>query len=294
MQHATSPIVHRARGMSGMNSGRLRVRAVSAAAAEAALELGGELASAGATRGEVVRFLDEPCYLKASALAPRAALRHGLRGWLLRSAPPRVREFDNLRWMAGRLFQAAEAVAAGCVVRLGLPRFQFLLTRVVPEAVELGVFLDASSDEERGRVLDELARETARLHALHFVHHDLFPRNVLVRSGIARRVYFLDAWAGGPGTGRRGAAYDLACLFLDGAEILSTSEQLAFLRRYLAECEVQERPRRPAPFLRSIARARRAQVELHERQPARRRGAPLATRDWPPAELVRALVDPEV
>jgi aminoglycoside/choline kinase family phosphotransferase len=120
--------------------------------------------------------------------------------------------------------------------------------------------------------------------ALRFVHHDLYPRNLLVAPADApRRVVFLDAWAGGPAPQWRGPAYDLACFFLEGAELLTRGEQESFLDAYFAERAAQDRPVTRHALL-HVARCDRAALRRQlERDPARLRGAPLPRADWPAA-----------
>ena len=260
--------------------GRLRVIAPAVESGEAAIHLARARLSAPEPRSEAIEFLGEPAWLKSDAFPPRAALRHALRGLLLRRPLPRVAEYGNLRWMRERLFQAAEPLAAGSVSRAGLPRRQFLITRRIADATTLRVFLERG-EEDPAAVLGELAAETARLHALRFVHRDLFPRNLLVRGPEApRRVVFLDAWRGGARFQLRGAAYDLACFFLSAPDLLTQGAQRAFFERYLAQRAVQGRPARAGPLLAAVVRERTALFEQLERAPHRRRGRPLPPRDW--------------
>jgi tRNA A-37 threonylcarbamoyl transferase component Bud32 len=188
---------------------------------------------------------------------------------------PCVREHENLRWLRARLFQAPEPLAAGACWRGGMPTFQFLLTRAVPDARTLDAFLAASAAAERALVLDELAREVARMHALGFIHHDLFPRNILVTDAGPSRVWFLDCWAGGPGHLARGPAYDLACLTL-GAEPFAADEVERLFAAYLDERRAQDRP---ADVLELGAATERARAALAQR--ATRNAAPLAPLPWP-------------
>ena len=109
-------------------------------------------------------------------------------------------------------------------------------------------------------MLDELADEVARMHALHFVHRDLYPRNLLVRGpDRARRIVFLDAWRGGARLQLRGPAYDLGCLFLHLPEWLSVERQQRLFERYLAQRAIQGKPAEAAPLRRALIRERATQ-----------------------------------
>jgi aminoglycoside/choline kinase family phosphotransferase len=157
---------------------------------------------------------------------------------------------------------------------------QFLLTVDVPGAITLEAFLRGERVTDRDEVLDELARETARMHALGFVHHDLYPRNVLVlpRTDTAR-VAFLDAWAGGPPPQLRPAAYDLACLLLHADRELERGEIERFVSTYARERDAHGRP---VDAHRVLARAKRIRTRLVERlvaRPHERRSEPVPSLD---------------
>jgi aminoglycoside/choline kinase family phosphotransferase len=123
------------------------------------------------------------------------------------------------------------------------------------------------------------------MHALRFVHRDLYLRNVLVRPahvgpGDPRRLAFVDAWRGGPFYPWRGPAFDLGCLMLDGAGLLDAREQRAFVRLYLAERAVQGRPAHGPALLAAAARARASQLERVRREPHRWRRAEPPVPEW--------------
>jgi len=208
------------------------------------METAAELALRAATDGrrgiERVRLADEDAVMKCSPLHGKSAIRWGLKRMLLRSRLPRVNEFYNLAWLTRRLFATPLPLAAGGLVLRGIPRWQFLVTRFVPDAAQLNDWLAVGPEAaERGLVLDEIAREVARMHALRFVHRDLWTRNLLVvpPGGLAR-VLFLDAWAGGPGPGWRGASYDLRCFESDMQHLWTADEAAAWRKRYAAERSV--------------------------------------------------------
>lgn len=264
--------------------GTLRLQASQAAYLDAAAELAQELVAGGAKPSGLLEFAGRRAYLKGGPLSPRSARRHALRRLFLRAAPPRLAEYNNLNWLHERLFETPEPLAAGVFLRMGRPRYQFLLTRELEGAQPMEECLASLPAEERRVVLLELAREVARMHSLHFVHRDLYPRNLmLLPAGSHRRVAFLDAWAGGPGPGRRGPAYDLGCLFLDGCVLFSPEEQEQFLSRYFDERRRQEQPTDRAALLASAVQARAALWQQLQREPARRRGRPLPPQAWSPS-----------
>jgi len=222
-------------------------------------------------------------FVKASPLRGASARRHMLRRRLLGRHLPRVREYENLGWLRERVFQVPQPFGAAVLWRHGLPRFQALVTEWVPGIVELDAALGAAGTdgtagaagaEERRALAAELGSEVARMHALGFVHRDLFPRNLLVLpAGPRRRIVFVDAWRAAPHASLRGPAYDLACLFLEGARLWSEEEQQVLLDAYAASRASHGRAA-PLNLLRRARRARQALVRRLERDPARLRGGP--------------------
>ena len=180
--------------------------------------------------------------------------------------------------------------------RTGLPGFQFLVTARLEHTRTLRRFLERGPEpEERAAILDELAEETARMHALRFVHRDLFPRNLLIGpqgspGSTARRVAFLDAWAGGPqprsrgplDAARRGTAYDLACLMLYGCDLLTEQEQHRFFARYTEQRDQHGQPLRDGSFFERVRRERSALVRRMIRRPAQQRGHGAPREAWTP------------
>lgn len=228
----------------------------------------------------------QAAWFKGSPLRGHASRRHALRG-LCGLALPRLREYTNLAWLAERLFRVPEPLVAGCVRQGGLPRYQFLVTRHLEQVEPLDTFLPGAPPELRALLVRELAHEVARMHALHFVHHDLFVRNVLVgpprpAGGDQRRLLFIDAWRGGPGYLPRGAPYDLACLMLEGAALFSAAEQDLFFREYLTERAVQAQAPSRERLLRATARNRAALSARITREPTRWRGPGAPVLDWQP------------
>jgi tRNA A-37 threonylcarbamoyl transferase component Bud32 len=220
-------------------------------------------------------------WFKGSGYPRHALWRHALARALGRAAP-RLVEHANLAWLRAHGFGAPEPLIAGQLVRRGLPRYQFLATREVPGARGLRASLDAPP-AERGALLERLAADVGRMHALGFEHGDLFPRNVLVARGAvaSQEPVFLDAWSAGPGAGERGAARDLGSWFVYAASLLSRDEQRAFAERYLAERELDRTL--GARILASAARER-ARAARRERRRARTDEGEIAE-SWNPAEL---------
>lgn len=179
--------------------------------------------------GRFVEFAGGRAYFKLSGLTGKTRVRYALKRGILRAPLPRLAEFANLAWLREHEFQAPEPLAAGALWERGLPRFQFLLTREVADARTLVEFLAEEKDPVvRAELLEKLARTVARMHSLRFLHHDLFPRNILVTD----RIWFLDCWAGGLPPQMRRSGYDMACLTRNSERTLSTAEIERFRETY--------------------------------------------------------------
>ncbi|MFT4539776.1 MAG: tRNA A-37 threonylcarbamoyl transferase component Bud32 [Planctomycetota bacterium] len=248
---------------------------------QAAADLGVELMATAQPRAEFVEFEGCRSYLKGGPLREKTALRFALARRVLRRKVPRIREYNNLSWLIERHFQAVLPFAAGVFVEGGLPRFQYLLTQAVEDGVRLDDHLLQCHATDRMPVLRELAREMARMHSLGFLHHDLYPRNLLVRpEGRDRRIVFLDAWAGGPPTQLRRPAYDLGALFLEGADLFKVEEQREFFAIYFEQRQAQGRPAKVERTLAAVARQRERLRQQLVRDPSRRRGRALPSASW--------------
>jgi hypothetical protein len=235
----------------------------------------------GGTGLERREFAGFDAWFKRSDFAGKSRVRWALKR-ALGAKLPRVAEYYNLSWLTERLFETPLPLAAGEFLESGAPARQFLFTAHVPDAPTLTTFLADRADPGRRAVLAELAREVARMHALGFLHHDLYPRNVLVRpASDARRLVFLDAWAGGPPPQRRGAAYDLAALFLHADTELEREEFERFLAAYGRERAAQARPVDGARIRAGLSRARRALIARLRERPAEQRGRALPGVAWP-------------
>lgn len=231
---------------------------------------------------DVIEFGGKRAYFKRSKLRGSSRWRWGARVALLRDRVPRVREYYNLCWLTERLFLTPLPIAAGGFARAGLPAWQFLLTEAIAPAETLESFVVREDDEgERAAVLDELAREVARMHALGFVHRDLYPRNVLVLPrGALQRVAFLDAWAGGPPPQMRGASFDLGCLFLRVDGERARDERERFLARYAHERAALGRAVDLKGLVRGAQRTRERAIARLTARPHELRGLALPDREW--------------
>ena len=261
-------------------SGRLRLTAKDSESADRALEVARDAIESGRVAIGWVPWGEKRAYLKATPLRGNAALRHTLRMAILRLPAPREREFRNLRWLAKHGIRAVTPLAAGVLCRHGWARYQFLLTEELLGARPLDAFLLQASPKERAQALDALAGSIARMHWLGFIHHDLYPRNILVRTG---EVHFVDAWRGGPPPQLRGPAYDIGCLMLQGAELLSIDEQRTWFETYFEERRLE---RKEALLLLEDSRRYRDLFRAKLlRKPNERRGRPVPQEEWRVASL---------
>lgn len=241
-------------------------------------------------------FAGLDAWLKSEPIAPRVARRLALRARLLGRPYPRLAEFENLLWLREHGFGAPEPLLALIGLREGRARWQLLVTRAVPQARDLRSVLEAREGSLH-ELLEVLGARIAALHAAGFVHRDLHPRNLLVREAPSGpEVLFLDAWRGGARRQLRGAAYDLACLFLHLPEWLDEREQGQLFEAYVRGREAQSAPIRPRTFARRVARGRRGLIRRARTEPGRLRGLPLPDPTWslpiPDPRIVRAVLAP--
>lgn len=259
--------------------GRTKIHGWVAGSLDEAHELVQQLVKRSAPVGEFLTFAGASCYCKAGKLKGRSRWRHALRGWLRLGHAPCVQEYFNMCWLHNRHFQVPLPLVGGVVRRHGLPAYQFLITRQVLGSATLDEALESEPQPGRRELLRELAKEVGRMHALSFVHHDLFPRNILVApADWPRRILFLDLWAGGDCVHFRSPAYDLGGFLLESAHLLEAEERREFLEDYRTSCQSQGRSA-PVDLLDRIGQQ---YGKLHRRlaqQPGRLRGRPLPE-DW--------------
>ena len=228
--------------------------------------LGAELedAASGARKGRGFRSsAGTSVFLKYGPLRGKSRARHALRRALGLSELPRIQEFENLAWLRDHGFDAPPPLAAGVAGPRKLASFQFLVTQEIRSTRTLEDFFRCGGiPEQRANVLRILGRDLARLHALGFVHRDLFLRNLLMLEAAGTtRIFFLDAWRGGPRkrTGAlRGPEYDVACLMLEGATTFDRAEQQLFLHSYEMESGNRGRALSRTTFFRRVEKHRRA------------------------------------
>ena len=222
--------------------------------------------------GAFLPWADGRLYAKWSPLGGRAGLRHALRS-LAGLSLPRLREFDNLTWLRDHGFRAPRPLMAAAAWHGRRPRLQLLCTAAVEGTGDLGELLARDEPARAAQALADLAAETARMHALGFVHRDLFLRNLLVPEDGEARVVVLDAWRGGPAQrlgGARGDAYDVGCLLHD-ARLQGLEQAFAgWLETYIEMRTVHGAPVDPRALAWGIARTR-AQRSRREARARRRR-----------------------
>ena len=248
------------------------------------------------TRGSDERRLIDgmDVVLKAGPLARSGARRHALRRLLLRAPAPAEAEFRNLGWLRKRLFRAPRPIAAVTVLRGGRPVRQLLATEAVTGVDAAAHAWRAADGATSARWSRELGRELGRMHALRFLHGDLYPRNLLVGEpandgspGHGRALVWLDAWSGGPTAWRRGSLrrveQDLGAWFSAAADWMPADEQSLLLAEYVDARAANGRPVRDAGRLVArIQRARRVELARLERDRKRLRGGAFPIAGWDP------------
>ena len=230
-------------------------------------------------------------FIKGGPLPKSAARRHRWRGIFLGAPLPALAEFLGAEWLRERLFQTPEPLAAieahsrsrilgSGMVRLRQPAAQLFMTAAVPNSRLFQEAWITQTEDERERSCHELGTEVGRLHALHFLHADLYPRNVLVDDTPVggRSLWFIDSWAGGPTAWRRGSLRrlesDLGTWLTEFEPGLDGVHLRTLLEAYVESRFQNGRPiKRLGPWLESIQGARRHELRRLERQRYRLRGA---------------------
>lgn len=183
-------------------------------------------------------------FIKKYWISRNAQLWSGLfRGVMFGQSKAR-REFMNLGRLRKWGLDAPGAVAygeerrAGCVVR------SFLISEGVCDPMPLDRFirdwLSAQSPAQqrafRRELIAKLAAYTKRMHDHHFVHHDLFWRNIILSGGKLKQFNLIDAHKGRVWpvwSEQRSRAKDLAALDSAAPHFFRRTERLAFLLAYL-------------------------------------------------------------
>jgi len=166
------------------------------------------------------------------------------------------REYRNYAVFRALDVACPDAIAIG-EERDGLGRLRraFIITRAIPDALTLPMFVEqqktagiqsGGSGGHRQSVRPILRRQlaafTRRIHDARFFHHDLHWRNVLV-TGIqsdAPKLWWIDCPRGAFGRWARWRDHrrqikDLACLDKAASKYSSRAERVAFIRDYLKE-----------------------------------------------------------
>jgi hypothetical protein len=226
-------------------------------------------------------------YLKGGPLRGSSARRHGFARLLLRRAPPRLREYDNLRMLRGHDVDVPVPVLAAARVSGARVLAQFLLTERVTGAGGYELLITTPNSPLRARALDALARTIAALHAAGVEHVDPFARNFLYTTADGEpRPVVLDLWRGGRASVWRrpivrtfGAARDVGRLCTDLAPELTRAELERFFAIYLEQRERNGAALDPERFAQRVTDAYRREAARQTREPHRRRGkAPLDPR----------------
>ena len=183
---------------------------------------------------------------------------HRASGWSfwMRASKGR-REFDNYAVFERLGLPAADRIACGEERNaFGILQRAFIITRAVPDAVELDDFFHSKPPAaERRQILRELAGIIRGLHSAHFYYYDLVWRNILastprrktpVKEGDAvPRLFLIDCPRGGFARfGRaRKRLRDLASLDKTASRLCSRTERLRFLLAYLGQRRLDDEGR---------------------------------------------------
>jgi len=151
------------------------------------------------------------------------------------------REVDSYRAFIKLGIPCAEWIAWGEERGMfGRLKSAFIITRAIPEAVSLLQFFQSSSEsrELRDWACVRLAELTRRIHSVHFYHHDLVWRNILVNSSAGQpQMWWIDCPRGGFDQRRlwqqRKRVKDLASLDKSAALHCTPRERTHFLKTYL-------------------------------------------------------------
>lgn len=136
-----------------------------------------------------VTIADETFYLKRYSQAAK-----GLRRYF---GKPRIqREWENLLWFAKKGIPTAEVVACGMETKLGLFQRGAMITREIPDAMDLATLARTMDPrlQDRAWVAQISAQAAQMLWQMHrhgFIHNDYKWRNLLVDS--SNKLYIIDS-----------------------------------------------------------------------------------------------------
>lgn len=218
--------------------------------------------------GDAVRTIFIKKYWSNSARQLRSGM---LRGTLFGRSKAH-REFLNLARLRTWGLDAPAPVAYGEQRRFRFLIRSFLISEGVPNPCGLDTLIrDVMSEESPGappalrrELIDRLARYVRRLHEYHFVHHDLFWRNIILSGQSLDHFNLIDAHKGRvwlPGTETLARAKDLATLDAAAPAFFRRTERLRFLLLYLGQDRLDARGRQLAGrILRTAAPLRAKQL----------------------------------
>lgn len=215
------------------------------------------------SRGEVIHESNTTCTRRFDLPSPGGTIACYLKVYQYRDKPltlrlgrsKPLREARNYLTLRRKCrIDVPDVIAIGARRRLGLLEDGFILTREVPAACPLDVYVDRRwpSNKEnvtvhsRRRLLETVADLVARMHAAHFFHIDLQWRNLIVSDDERDQplVFVLDCVRGGrrihPLMRAHGRLRDLSSLYKDARVRLSHTEQMRWLRRYLGTRKLSE------------------------------------------------------
>ena len=204
----------------------LRAHGLDTVAAVYALNTGQVFTHTRTTEVRRVELGDRAVFIKKYWVTKPSQIISGItRGAVFGKSKVR-REYENLSRLRAWGLDAPAPVAygeerrAGCLVR------SCLISEAIPDARGLHVLI-----REGHRDVATLADYVRRLHEHHFIHCDLFWRNILVSGNTLDRFYLIDAHKGGYRRGCR--ADDLAALDAPAPAFFRRTERLRFFLRYL-------------------------------------------------------------
>ncbi len=137
-----------------------------------------------------------------------------------------------------------DIVAFGEERKLGVLKSNFLISRAVPDSLDLDRFAlnswyqmpEPARRQAYNEIADRLLAQTRAAHRARFFHHDLKWRNILVRK---QGDHYSTVWIDAPRASKmwlrqsRGAVVDLAGLARVAVSLLSVYDRMRFIWKYL-------------------------------------------------------------